>query len=1155
MANVNFEGTNLLGAPFKSYVDGQIAQRQTRLGKLTKDSQEIVWQNGKSAYVALASSVNIENTIFTTTTTKEMVDTSFTDEIQGISSKPQEASFANKALGTPTKTVTTTTTEIVEDGTKRLQKLNLSEDYLGNKLSNNVVLFGGTAYFEVNSSGSYSNPYYRSGIATSNSLLNNSAYGFGGTSFGLSAMPGITSFNIKSRNMGSLREASLTIRANNEEQFKLIDTLYCRIGYTMFIEWGNSIYFDNDGKYVSNPNAEGVTSLLPIFLSGKNGQKSISENPNDFLRLIEKRREKSNGNYDGFFGKVKNFSWEFNKAGYYEITLSLISQGDIIESLNIDGQYGTTATIGNAGDLQPQANNTSALTTFLTTAASPTKTTSTIVIPAQRGPGGSIPEQTITREEFKNFKTVLVPDVTNSKVLAGGVTGASFKPTVTNTTSSVASDTVPSLNYTRLESSVGKIVSGVATFAQEKPYFYIRLGDILDFIKDRLLVYNSEGNNEPILDIDTDTEKNMMYNSGINVSADPSKVMVRCDLPYLKGELETLRNNIDHKVKKKDWKWPVKTNTIFNYKDAKLEFWESKRDPNNPTNKNFPRHGKIMNIYFEYQYLLDVIKNLRNEETGTINLYDFVDELCKTANSCLGGVNKLTVRLEEDKILRIYDQNPIYGTQNVKNTVINLYGINPTLNSSGSVTKRDGSFVTDFNIKTELTNDFATQVTIGAQAQSNNVGEDSTGLSSWNSGLKDRFYPKKIDSLRKEGNVDTPTTEERIKKLTEQLKYLWLGYSEATITNVSNSSVLDYSSIKTLWFQHFPTDRYSEFIKLQKDWLQELIKLENEIFNKKKIKKSEQTLGTNQIGMIPINISITMEGISGIRIYDKLEVDTRFLPSYYPQTLIWIIKGVSHEIQNNKWYTKLETIAVPKIAEEQDFDEALGRKKKEEPKPAPEPTPTPSPSPEPTPQPSPPSPPTNGLVDVTWNYNNAVRRKIIDKYGWPIDVQVINGKYYAEPYKQDSAGRNLYRRSQTYLNNTTTTFEYKLTTFKTIKIKNINKDLVAPLTTVLDSIKAKNLSIGVVSIDAVIYPRDTTGKQNIGKLSGHSFGVALDVNAANFPYGNTGYKTYQDRLANGDLRAQVIKEFVDSGLFYWGGDYKNTKDAHHFSLRSLGSAI
>jgi hypothetical protein len=78
-----------------------------------------------------------------------------------------------------------------------------------------------------------------------------------------------------------------------------------------------------------------------------------------------------------------------------------------------------------------------------------------------------------------------------------------------------------------------------------------------------------------------------------------------------------------------------------------------------------------MNIYFEYQYLIDAIKNLRNEQTGTISLYDFVDELCQTANSCLGGVNKLTIRLEDDKVMRIYDQNPIYGTQNVKNSIIN----------------------------------------------------------------------------------------------------------------------------------------------------------------------------------------------------------------------------------------------------------------------------------------------------------------------------------------------------------------------------------------------------------------------------------------------------------------------------------------------------
>ena len=62
MADSNFEGTNLLGGPFKPYVDEQVAQRQTRLGSIQKSQEDIVWENGKSAYLALASSVNIENT-------------------------------------------------------------------------------------------------------------------------------------------------------------------------------------------------------------------------------------------------------------------------------------------------------------------------------------------------------------------------------------------------------------------------------------------------------------------------------------------------------------------------------------------------------------------------------------------------------------------------------------------------------------------------------------------------------------------------------------------------------------------------------------------------------------------------------------------------------------------------------------------------------------------------------------------------------------------------------------------------------------------------------------------------------------------------------------------------------------------------------------
>ena len=162
-----------------------------------------------------------------------------------------------------------------------------------------------------------------------------------------------------------------------------------------------------------------------------------------------------------------------------------------------------------------------------------------------------------------------------------------------------------------------------------------------------------------------------------------------------------------------------------------------------------------------------------------------------------------------------------------------------------------------------------------------------------------------------------------------------MGYAEGALGDaISALKPIDFITGQDVWdeddnvasrnlgvylFKNFPIQSLDDFVKLQKDWLQLLILVENEIENA----KGGSRLGTNQIGMIPINIQVTMDGLSGIRIYDKLELDTRFLPSYYPQTLYWIIKGVSHEVKDNKWYTKLETIAVPKLRDEQNLKKMI----------------------------------------------------------------------------------------------------------------------------------------------------------------------------------------------------------------------------------------
>jgi hypothetical protein len=917
MAKLDYGKTNLVGAPFKDYVNDQIGIRQSKLGQSNKGNQEIVWENGKTAYIALASSVDINNTLnpippaTTNVPTQAQVEPTLEENI-----KNTENAYNN-------------------DGERRVKNvLELPGDptnWFGNELAKQYILFGGTSNANLNiSSDSTTGDLtkanagdYRFGVTNNTSEFNNFAYGLGGTEMGINAMPGITGFNVKSRNMGSLREVTVNIRANNENQFKIIDNLYCRIGYTMFLEWGNSQYFNNSGGYIS-VNDDNAPSLIPTFLTKKYGLNEVSC-PSKFLKYIEKNRERSYGNYDAFFGRVKNFSWEFNQAGYYEITLSLISWGDIIESLGVDGQYGSQPVSYEEGGANVQPNNNSALSSFLSIAAQPIqKVTTTLIQSTKEG----LSDQLITQiEAASTFKTTLVAATSDEFKTSTGA----FVSDSTDITNQTSSDSAPSINYTRLETSVNKIISATAQFGSDK-FFYIRFGDILDFIKDRLLIYHPECENEPIVDIDTE-DTNYCYYSGVNVSADPSKVMVRAELPFDVPTLKILASQdtkfVDKNNDKKDdtteadWTYEVRFDHIFNLNGAKIE-----RFVQNLANgaSNVPV-GKIMNIYFEYQFLLDTIQQLRDQKTKKLPLFDFLNKLCETASSCLGGVNRLAIRLKDDNILQIYDQNPIYGTQDSPSSnIINLYGINPNkrtidTQSLEETISGEGSFVTEFNIKTELTNEFSTTVAIGAQAQGSVIGEDSTGLSKWNYGLVDRYYPSKIDSLQKANNHENPTTEERINRILGQLKFLWLGYAEGTrFNNVTSTQIVAgvenpntaTSRDNVYFFKNFQTKRYAEFVKLQQDYLQELIKYKMELDNANRDTK----YGTNQIGMLPINISVTMDGLSGIRIYDRLAIDTRFIPNYYPQTLVWIIKGVSHEIRNNKWYTKLETIAVPKLPNE-----------------------------------------------------------------------------------------------------------------------------------------------------------------------------------------------------------------------------------------------
>ena len=265
----------IIGEELEGYVIAQINRRQSLHGSGVNDTfrsdNQLNVLNSNTSWIKLASSVSI-------TKDSRLTEIGFT----------QSEVEANRKMG----------------------------------LAKNNILFGGAAKLSstVVEGKSYDKLQQRSGFLPRDS---NSSYTYG--SYGFSPMPGIESANVKTLNRGSIKKATVNLKANNKQQFEILDLLYMRLGYTVLLEWGNSLFIDN--KFGAKTILR--NTLVEELFFEKNGKGSYL----DLLDPIEDKRAEYSGNYDGMLGKISNFSWTFNTDGSYDIELTIISLGDVIESL------------------------------------------------------------------------------------------------------------------------------------------------------------------------------------------------------------------------------------------------------------------------------------------------------------------------------------------------------------------------------------------------------------------------------------------------------------------------------------------------------------------------------------------------------------------------------------------------------------------------------------------------------------------------------------------------------------------------------------------------------------------------------------------------------------------------------------------------------
>jgi hypothetical protein len=218
----------------------------------------------------------------------------------------------------------------------KIDELGLDPQFVGAGLAKNHILFGGFSSINTNSESSNFEVNQRTGFI-GNEFTSN-AYEIG-KDFGIVPMPGIVSMDVKALNRGSIKKAIVKIKVQNRDQLTIIDTLYLRLGYTVLLEWGNSIYLDNDDSLmevretVLDDNKYFFNRSWNVNTDPNTGKKTTTAAYDNALEAIEKYRKEYDGNYDGLLGKVSNFNWTFNSDGSYDVELTIISYGDVIESL------------------------------------------------------------------------------------------------------------------------------------------------------------------------------------------------------------------------------------------------------------------------------------------------------------------------------------------------------------------------------------------------------------------------------------------------------------------------------------------------------------------------------------------------------------------------------------------------------------------------------------------------------------------------------------------------------------------------------------------------------------------------------------------------------------------------------------------------------
>lgn len=733
-----------------------------------------------------------------------------------------------------------------------------------------VLLGGSIRTIDSNAQGTTGNYSFeqRYGInrATFNTFAgrgNETAYGLDGEAFGYRPMPGLTGATITFYNDGKLSKADIQIKVNSPKQLDLLEALYLRPGYTILLEWGHEAYVDNQGVTTSVENDTLVTKAFQQFFDGNTDRDKIQ-------LAIQEDRVGRYYNYDAFYGVIVNFTWTFNTDGTYTVTLKAISTGSVVESFKINTRKQET-------DPNPAGS-------------------------AETTPGPVRFYQQIYAKKDASVLHGVFYEIVNwlrDNKPAGNSNSTSYFSTVAGLEQAAFPD------YLNLPWQVLP-KSGIAFHAKNNAFpttgdyvYYITFDFFLALLQANCSIYDDQGVALTKMDLG---EKPMVTIPG-HLSADPSVCLipltgftteVRSPFEETPGLININSDPLQGAGTFSGYSFSSGPNVVvepayfYPTDDAILSYrklyatQESILGTTSPIPKVVKEvksdfYGYLNNVYLNIDMLTQTLEE-NVDDKGRLAVVDYVNLVLSKVQDSLGNINKFKTLINDStQTLEIVDEASFGLDKNVE-TVFQSYGVIPGV--SATIFK-------DLQITTTLSNEFASMISIGAQANGNQVGENATAFSEFNLGLVDRITPRKNVS---NNPAESPYGDflETCTKLHNALRSIYITSNTAFTSDYKGSFnfTSDIGTAVSLYrdYASFILGHFSGEVKT----------IPSPFF-------------------IPFNVNITLKGLAGVKIYSKFAMDNALLPSSYRNKVDYVITNVTHNISNNIWDTTLTALTSPTV--------------------------------------------------------------------------------------------------------------------------------------------------------------------------------------------------------------------------------------------------